>query len=388
MERLPVGAGAPYDPIEASIHVGRYALALPFASGRRVLDIACGEGYGSWLLAKAGAAEVVGVDVSAEAVDKAKANFGHDRIRFITGAAESLEDLLPADHFDLIVSIETIEHVNDAERYLYQLKKLARRDATIIITCPNDDWYYGDGPGNPFHIRRFTFSDFQRFTASVLGENVQWFIGGASLGFTAIPVEAAGASCRAPVELVDVRSQDIELRVSPGEKGPGPETCSYFVGVWNAPRVLCGAGAHHALSMDEYSRMMWTANAPAKVVALQNELDALRAEYREPTANLAEVRSDLQAARREIEVVGIQAAALRQENEILSASLKSVEQREAALRLRVADLDASLRWHIERIHSLENEPRRRLLKRLIVRTIQASPQLERVVRAIFRRGGG
>ena len=67
IERLKAGLEDPYDPIEASIHVGRYAMALPFASGRRVLDIACGEGYGSSLLA-ACATSVVGVDVAANAV--------------------------------------------------------------------------------------------------------------------------------------------------------------------------------------------------------------------------------------------------------------------------------------------------------------------------------
>ena len=71
MERLKVGVGDPYDPIEASLHVGRYALALPFAAGRRVLDVACGEGYGSWLLTDGGAAEVVGVDISEQPMPRA-----------------------------------------------------------------------------------------------------------------------------------------------------------------------------------------------------------------------------------------------------------------------------------------------------------------------------
>lgn len=58
IERLDFGEGANYNAIEASIHLGRYALARSVVRGRRVLDAACGEGYGSTLLKKWGAAFV------------------------------------------------------------------------------------------------------------------------------------------------------------------------------------------------------------------------------------------------------------------------------------------------------------------------------------------
>ena len=164
IERLKAGLEDPYDPIEASIHVGRYAMALPFASGRRVLDIACGEGYGSWLLADAGAGEVVGVDISAEAIAKARANFPHERLRFEEGAGEALSELLPQGHFDLIVCIETIEHVADVEAFLRDLRAVAAPGAIFVITCPNDHWYYRDGGTNPYHVRRLTLDEFKQYS--------------------------------------------------------------------------------------------------------------------------------------------------------------------------------------------------------------------------------
>src|SRR5688572_17038072 len=59
-------------------HVYRYRFAASYAPGRRVLDIACGEGYGSAALLKAGAASVIGVDISAEAVAHARRKYGVD----------------------------------------------------------------------------------------------------------------------------------------------------------------------------------------------------------------------------------------------------------------------------------------------------------------------
>ncbi len=146
MERLPVGRHDSYDPIEASIHVGRYAIALPFAQGKRTLDIACGEDYGAYLLARAGASEVVGVDISEHAVSKARATFQLPNLRYEVGTGETLSDLFPPGYFDVAVSIETIEHILDVERFLSELNKVCRQDPVVVITCPNDQWYYGTSP--------------------------------------------------------------------------------------------------------------------------------------------------------------------------------------------------------------------------------------------------
>ena len=69
VERLHLAPGAmDYNSMLAAEHVVRYAFAAALCRGRRVLDVACGEGYGSAMLAAAGAAQVVGVDISQEAV--------------------------------------------------------------------------------------------------------------------------------------------------------------------------------------------------------------------------------------------------------------------------------------------------------------------------------
>jgi SAM-dependent methyltransferase len=89
-------------------HLHRYAIALQFAHGRSVLDIASGEGYGSHLLA--GRASVVfGVDVAADAVAHAAHKYRRDNLRYLQGSGTSIP--LDDHSVDLVVSFETIEHL-------------------------------------------------------------------------------------------------------------------------------------------------------------------------------------------------------------------------------------------------------------------------------------
>ena len=112
-------------------HVARYAMLSPFVRGKRVLDIACGEGYGSWLLKEWGAREVVGVDISADAIAVARKRFGREGVNFLFGDACRAQDFLAHASFDLIVSFETIEHVADPLAFLSGLRSLASPEAAI-----------------------------------------------------------------------------------------------------------------------------------------------------------------------------------------------------------------------------------------------------------------
>ncbi|MEO7916253.1 MAG: class I SAM-dependent methyltransferase, partial [Dokdonella sp.] len=97
-------------------HWHRYAFARSFCAGKRVLDAACGEGYGSNLLADV-AAEVVGVDLSEQAIKHARARYGtRQNLRFESADATALPDL--GERFDIIVSFETLEHLQAQEALL------------------------------------------------------------------------------------------------------------------------------------------------------------------------------------------------------------------------------------------------------------------------------
>src|SRR5258708_6669853 len=95
-------------------HWHRYAFARRLATGKRVLDAACGEGYGSALLA-ANAAEVVGVDIDVATLDHASARYAPiERLRFVHGSCAALP--LADASIDLVVSFETVEHLTEADQ--------------------------------------------------------------------------------------------------------------------------------------------------------------------------------------------------------------------------------------------------------------------------------
>lgn len=134
-------------------HWHRYAFARHFATGRRVLDAACGEGYGSALLA-ATAAEVVGVDIAEEAVAHARSTYaGRSGLRFEQASAAALP--LPDGSVDLVVSFETLEHLprEDQPRMLAEFARVLTRDGLLLLSAPNPvEYSEARGYRNPFHL--------------------------------------------------------------------------------------------------------------------------------------------------------------------------------------------------------------------------------------------
>ena len=134
-------------------HWHRYAFARRFAAGKRVLDAACGEGYGSALLAGT-AAEVVGVDIAEEAVAHARATYaGRSGLRFEQASAAALP--LPDASVDLVVSFETLEHLprEDQPRMLAEFARVLTRDGLLLLSAPNPvEYSEARDYRNPFHL--------------------------------------------------------------------------------------------------------------------------------------------------------------------------------------------------------------------------------------------
>jgi SAM-dependent methyltransferase len=133
-------------------HWHRYVFAMTLAKGKRVLDAACGEGYGSSLLASV-ASSVVGVDIAETAIAHARTRYGdRTNLRFERGDCTALE--LPAASFDLIVSFETLEHVEAQANLLAGFARVLSDDGMLLISSP-DKRTYSDLRGfhNEFHVR-------------------------------------------------------------------------------------------------------------------------------------------------------------------------------------------------------------------------------------------
>jgi SAM-dependent methyltransferase len=133
-------------------HWHRYAFVRRLVQGKRVLDIACGEGYGSALLSD-GAVEVVGVDIDAASIAHARERYGaRKNLSYETGDAAALE--LADARFDVVVCFETLEHVQAQERMLAGFARVLTDDGILIISSPDRHEYSEvSGFNNEFHVR-------------------------------------------------------------------------------------------------------------------------------------------------------------------------------------------------------------------------------------------
>lgn len=238
MERLDFDTTTRYSSIEGSIHLCRYLNAKNYCQDNKVLDVACGEGYGSALLKKWGAKKVIGVDCSEEAIKKAKKYFKQVNVEYMVADACQLpfED----NSFDLVVSFETIEHVDDDVAFLKEIQRVAKKDAVIIVSCPNDPYYYKDGDdGNPFHKRKYTAYDFKSISTRILGENVHWSYGYGLNGFMSLDE----SECTHPEnkDIDDLKMTDIlnpidgkECYRIQADRYLNNWNANFYVGVWNA----------------------------------------------------------------------------------------------------------------------------------------------------------
>jgi SAM-dependent methyltransferase len=146
-------------------HWHRYAFALRWARGRRVLDVACGEGYGAALLARGGAT-VTAVDCSAETLAHARARYGGILgLAFEHGDVTDLSNL-PDAGFDLIVSFETLEHVEAQDAMLAGFRRLLAPGGLLLVSTP-DRRVYSDLTGyrNEFHVRELYRDEFEALLA-------------------------------------------------------------------------------------------------------------------------------------------------------------------------------------------------------------------------------
>ena len=141
-------------------HVARYLWAEKFVrQGDRVLDAACGLGYGSYTLAELSKAQsITGIDGSDYAIDYARENFCllTNKLEFSSGYLPDYLGSYPDGHFDAIISFETLEHVEHPKALLKEFHRLLSPGGRIIVSVPND-WSDESGKDpNPFHLHVYT----------------------------------------------------------------------------------------------------------------------------------------------------------------------------------------------------------------------------------------
>lgn len=137
--------------------------------GARVIDMACGEGYGSEVLSRA-AASVVGVDANPEAHEHARLRYRRQNLRFERGLVETYGE---AGEYDAVVFLQTIEHVHDPAAVLQHFRAVLSPGGDIYISTPNVLTLAPSGADksdNPWHVREFRAEQFRALCAAAFDQ--------------------------------------------------------------------------------------------------------------------------------------------------------------------------------------------------------------------------
>ena len=302
--------GAMHGQIEIE-HLHRYFLARDSARGLDVLDIACGEGYGSALLAQV-AHSVLGVDVSDEAVAFAQGAYRRDNLRFVRGDGREIP---AADaSIDLVVSFETLEHLYEQERLVAEFRRVLRPGGLLIISTPDRNVYSPDGSvPNPHHVRELDQGEFLDLLRPAF-PMVRLFLQRPMIGSAILPTAPAPG---------DVPALTFERRAGDS-----------FEGSRGLPRALY--------------LLAYCSDRPVQVPASSLYIETSQIEAREAEANRKmEARlAELQLVQAALETTRQQLETTRQQLETTRQQLETTRQQKSAAQERVDAIENGTFWRL------------------------------------------
>src|SRR5262245_7709400 len=192
-------------------HVHRYLLARELSHGKHVLDIACGEGYGSAILGRV-AAHVVGVDIAADVIQHASLKYGRPHVEFRQGSCEAIP--LDDHSVDIVVSFETIEHISVHEEMMREVRRVLKADGRLILSSPDRHQYSEvEGNQNPYHVKELDRDEFEQLLrrhfahVTMVGQRIR---GGSLIG----PLDTS------PATFLSYSSSGEDAAVVPGMLAP------------------------------------------------------------------------------------------------------------------------------------------------------------------------
>lgn len=210
-------------------HVARYAFAAPIVRGARVLDAACGCGYGSHHLLRSGAASVAGVDLSAEAVAYARERFRYPGLSYSVGDVTALS--FGDRAFDRVTAYEVFEHLREPERFLDEIVRVLDPEGILLVSTPNAATYVAGGEGgrNPYHVKEYSEEEFLGFFGPRFG-SVRLWTQAAVAGEGIVPAGGPGPEKTSlAAEIRPLLPPDRSLWGEPGPVHSRPAGCAYFI---------------------------------------------------------------------------------------------------------------------------------------------------------------
>jgi SAM-dependent methyltransferase len=148
------------DGIVVYEHLHRYRFAGDAVTGRVVLDLGSGEGYGAAMLGTT-AECVLGIDIDASSVAHSRANYGSATVTFAEGSAVELASRPPKE-FDVVVCFEVLEHVQEHEQVLAGIRHVLKDEGLLLLSTPDREPYNAViAAPNPFHVREVSSAELQ-----------------------------------------------------------------------------------------------------------------------------------------------------------------------------------------------------------------------------------
>lgn len=308
-------------------HLHRYCLARDLCAGRDVLDVASGEGYGAAILAGP-ARSVVGVEIDPASVAHARTAYALPNLRFEEGDAQKLP--LPDDSVDLVVSFETLEHLDDPPAFLAEVRRVLRPGGLVIISTPDRGVYSAPGSdANPYHRVEYTPEEF----AAELGRHfpqLALYRQRPVLGSAMVPLDPGTAG---PGRTYERRGPDIV------EASGGLARAPYLIAL-AGDGELPAVGTTHYLDRRSVHRVC---EDLARLPALETRLDeaerALEESRAEAVRDRVALTSTLTEAKRGLEEAARRETALSYDIEDLRATAARLPTAEA----RAAEIERRLR---------------------------------------------
>ena len=342
------------DPVINYEHLHRYRAVRDLARGRRVLDLASGEGYGSALLAET-AARVTGLELDAEAVAHAVRAYPIARLSFLLGSITEMP--FGAGSFDLAVCFEALEHVAEHDRLCSEAARVLAPGGSFVVSTPNRDVYTEQaGFQNPFHVKELDLGEFR----ALLGRHFRHV---AILGQHIYPVSSIF-----PIEGSTGAGPEYVAAREPGGArygfvGPGRKVPRYFIGIAGDREASERDGALASILLDASEQLFEVQRrAEGAVVELTQHLGVRERQVAELERRLVELQQQLgreinsgreladRAAEleRHLRARAAQAAELDGQLRQRGAEVQSLARTGDALRAQIAAMEATLAWRLDR----------------------------------------
>lgn len=317
-------------------HSARYRLASKFAKGAKILDIGCGVGYGSAILADAGAASVTAFDLSAEAIEHARGFYARPAIKFETGDATAFSY---EDKFDLIVCFELIEHVPNPDKTFDCIMSCLAEDGILVMSTPRAL----EEKRNDFHIHEFAADEFEDKFRSLF-RNARFFQQNNYMG-----------------SIIAHERPDVLLEPSFMHPAFDLSAADYIIGVATngAAETISSIDNITVLNNEDYVKLL-----ERDVDILQRRRLDLETQVEQEERSIAEMRDQIAQKERSMEELKDRVA--------LRPTETALMQDVARLSERVQDMRSSLSWKV-------TSPFREV-NRLFQRTFSAKYRRERRAR--------